>query len=280
VDVLLGQLLDSLNSQGLFDDTLLILASDHGSSFIPGHSRRSINDTTMSNIASIPLFIKFPGQKTGALDKRPAELMDILPTVIDVLELNLDWALSGTSLAGKAGRKQQSEIQILDATGLMHKFKRDVYEEHLEASARELAKTFGTGSDSNLFRFGPNPQLVGHAPQDFREGEVAGGHIITDATGHFGNINLENTFYPMHVWGQWADIPAGDLPRNVAVAVNGIIQSTTQTYQIPGYEDYFSAVIPGDVFIKGRNHLQFFAIEDSGGELVLRKLWGQSKVPE
>jgi arylsulfatase A-like enzyme len=93
VDVLLGKLLDSLNSQGLFDDTLLILASDHGSSFIPGHSYRSVNDTTMSNIASVPLFIKFPGQKAGTIDDLPASLMDILPTVIDVLDLNPDWAL-------------------------------------------------------------------------------------------------------------------------------------------------------------------------------------------
>jgi arylsulfatase A-like enzyme len=93
VDVLLGQLLNSLNSQGLFDDTLLILAADHGSSFIPGHSYRSVNDTTMSNIASVPLFIKFPGQKAGTIDDLPASLMDILPTVIDVLDLNPDWAL-------------------------------------------------------------------------------------------------------------------------------------------------------------------------------------------
>ena len=272
VDVLLGQLLDSLNSQGLFDETLLILTSDHGSSFIPGHSYRSVNDTTMSNIASIPLLIKFPEQKAGTVDELPASLMDILPTVIDVLELNPDWTLSGTSLADKARRKQQSEIQIWDSSGRVHEFQRDVYEEHLEASARELARTFGTGSDSNLFRFGPRPQLVGLTPRDFREGEVAGGHIITDATGHFRNINLKSTFSPMHVWGRWVDIPAEELPGNVAVAVNGIIQSTTQTYRIPGYEDYFSAVIPGDVFIEGRNHLQFFAIEEPEGELVLREI--------
>lgn len=272
VDVLLGHLLDSLESRGLFDDTLLIVASDHGSSFIPGHSRRSVYDTTMSDIASIPLFVKFPGQKAGILDRLPASLKDILPTVIDVLEISPHWTLSGSSLAGKAGRTPRSEIQILDAGGHVHKFQRDVYEQHLEARARELAKIFGTGSDSNLFQFGPKPQLVGLTPGDLREGEVAEGHIITDATGHFRNINLENTFYPMHIWGRWVDIPADELPKILAVAVNGVIQSTTQTYQVPGYQEYFSAVVPGDIFLEGRNHLQFFAIEESGGEPVLRKI--------
>ena len=272
VDVLLGQLLDSLDAQGLFDDTLLIVATDHGASFIPGQSRRSINDTTMSNVASIPLFVKFPRQKTGALDELPASLTDILPTVIDVLDLAPQWNLSGSSLAGKAGRKQQGGVQILDATGRMHEFRRGVYEAHLKASARELARTFGTGSDANLYKFGPYPRMVGLTPRDFREGAVADGHIITDATGYFRDINLEKTFYPIHVWGRWVDIPAEEFPKNVAVAVNGVIQSTTQTYRIAGYQDFFSAVIPGDIFIEGRNHLQFFAIEESGGELILREI--------
>jgi hypothetical protein len=107
---------------------------------------------------------------------------------------------------------------------------------------------------------------------DLREGEVAEGHIITDATGHFRNINLESTFYPMHIWGRWVDISAEELPKSLGVAVNGVIQSTTQTYRVPGYQDYFSAVVPGDVFLEGRNNLQFFSIEESGGEPVLRKI--------
>lgn len=272
VDVLLGKLLDSLDSRGLLDDALLIVTSDHGSSFLPGQSRRSINDTTMSNIASIPLFVKFPGQKLGVLDELPASLTDILPTVIDVLDLNPQWTLSGFSLAGRAGRDQRSEIRILDATGRMHEFQRDVYEEHLEASARELAGIFGTGSDATLFQFGPRPQLIGLTPQDLREGGVADGHIISEATGHFRDIDLENNFSPTQVWGHWVDISSQALPKNVAVAVNGVIQSTTQTYRIPGYENHFSAVIPGEVFIQGHNHLQFFEIEESGGELVLREI--------
>lgn len=272
VDVLLGQLLNSLNAQGLFDDTLLIITSDHGSSFIPGQSRRSVNDATMSNIASIPLFIKFPGQQTGNTDDLPASLIDILPTVIDVLDLNPGWELSGISLADQARRNQRSEIRIFDATGRMHEFQRDVYEEHLKASARELATTFGTGSESSLFGFGPRPRLVGRPPRDFREGAAAGGRIITGATRHFRYIDLDDTFLPMHVWGRWVDIPAEGLPKNLAVAVNGIIQSTTQTYRIPGYEDYFSAVIPGDVLTRGRNHLQFLEIEEQGGDLVLREI--------
>jgi arylsulfatase A-like enzyme len=272
VDALLGQLLNSLKAQGLFDDTLLILASDHGASFIPGHSRRSVNDATMSNIASIPVFVKFPGQMTGIIDDLPASLMDILPTVIDVLDLSPDWALSGTRLADSAGRQQRREIQILDAAGGMHEFQRDVYEEHLEASARELAGIFGTGSESTLFRFGPDAQLVGRSPRDFRRGATAGGHVITDATGHFRYIDRDAHYLPMHVWGRWVDIPAEVVPRRVAVAINGIIQSTTQTYRIPGYEDYFSAVIPGDVLTRGRNHLQFFAIEKLEGDLVLREI--------
>ncbi|NCF63440.1 MAG: sulfatase-like hydrolase/transferase [Gammaproteobacteria bacterium] len=272
VDALLGQLLDRLDSQGLFENTLLILASDHGSSFIPGHSRRSVYDTTMSNIASIPFFIKYPGQKTGSTDDSPASLMDILPTLIDVFDLNPGWTLSGHKLSGKARHKQLGDIQILAANGRKYEFQRDVYNEHLKDSARELARIFGTGSESSLFHFGPEPQLVGRTPSDFLGRTAASGRIITDAAWLLRNIDLDATFFPLQVWGRWVDSPAEPLPKQVAVVINGIIQGTTQTYRISGYQDYFSAVIPGDVLTTGRNQLQFFSIDTQGGDPVLREI--------
>ena len=58
-----ARLLDRLAETGVLDQCLLIVTSDHGVSFRPGHSRRLPDPDNLADIASVPLFIKLPGQK-------------------------------------------------------------------------------------------------------------------------------------------------------------------------------------------------------------------------
>ena len=109
-DRLLGTLVRHLRTTGLYEQTLLIVAADHGASFRPGVSRRNLTAQNYPDIASVPLLIKFPGQKTGRVSTQPAETIDIMPTVADVLGIRIPWPVDGTSLLDDQQADRQRRV--------------------------------------------------------------------------------------------------------------------------------------------------------------------------
>ena len=92
VDRFVGRLLDRLVETNVLDKCLLIVTADHGVSFRPGHSRRVPDADNLADIASVPLFIKLPGQKRGRIDDRNVESVDIFPTIAESLGIELSAA--------------------------------------------------------------------------------------------------------------------------------------------------------------------------------------------
>ena len=69
-DLLLGRILDRLVQLGSFDETLLIVTADHGISFYwdgDGLSAARLSDIQASDTLYVPLMIKLPGQRDGAI---------------------------------------------------------------------------------------------------------------------------------------------------------------------------------------------------------------------
>ena len=60
-DRLVGELMEGLRAEGLYDDSLVIVTADHGLSFETGTSPRNVTDSTIDAIAYAPLFVKAPG---------------------------------------------------------------------------------------------------------------------------------------------------------------------------------------------------------------------------
>ena len=83
-DRLLGQLLDALHEQGLWDELMLVVTSDHGRSFRRDTHWRAKQEENIGALVNIPLFIKYPGQRVGQMDEYPAALYDIFPTMTNV----------------------------------------------------------------------------------------------------------------------------------------------------------------------------------------------------
>ena len=66
-DLLLGELLDRLRADSLYERSLLIVMSSYGQGFWPSSSRLSSNRTEHpEDVLGVPLFIKRPNQK-GAI---------------------------------------------------------------------------------------------------------------------------------------------------------------------------------------------------------------------
>ena len=88
-DQLVGQILEGLRDAGLYDDSLVIVASDHGISFEARTAGRYVEPSTTDAIAYAPLLIKPPGQTDGAVDDSNVMTIDLLPTIADIVGVEL-----------------------------------------------------------------------------------------------------------------------------------------------------------------------------------------------
>ncbi|MDA8017175.1 MAG: sulfatase-like hydrolase/transferase [Thermoanaerobaculia bacterium] len=97
-DRLVGRLMDLLRDKGIFDNSLIVIASDHGIRFAPGEALRQPGDDP-EVLERVPLLLKTPGQTEGFIDDAPRSTLDVLPTILDALEFDASGLdLAGTSL--------------------------------------------------------------------------------------------------------------------------------------------------------------------------------------
>jgi arylsulfatase A-like enzyme len=101
-DAQLGRLLDHLRATGLLDDSVLVLAADHGEEFLEhGDIKHCHNlfDTTIRT----PLLVRVPGAAPRVIQDAVSNL-DLVPTALDLLGAGGRAGLSGASRpAGLSG---------------------------------------------------------------------------------------------------------------------------------------------------------------------------------
>ncbi len=113
VDQLLGRLISRLRDVGMYDQALVIITADHGSSYREGRPRRQPRERNLSDILRVPLLMKVPGQRRGEVVDRIVETVDILPTILDVLGANASLRLDGRSLIDGRAPARSSRTYIL-----------------------------------------------------------------------------------------------------------------------------------------------------------------------
>ena len=98
LDDQLGQLLDELSGQGLLDNTLVIITSDHGESF--GDHGLYLHGTSLYlDEIGVPLVILSPDAPANRVVNEPVSLRDLPATVLDRLGLSAGSPFPGQSLA-------------------------------------------------------------------------------------------------------------------------------------------------------------------------------------
>ncbi len=103
-----GALLSDLHDLGLFDDTLIIVVSDHGEEFYD-HGGWTHGKTLYSEQLDIPLIVKLPGTSAGQRISQVVQHVDILPTILEFVGLEEPGGIQGKSLGAllvEEGRQQ------------------------------------------------------------------------------------------------------------------------------------------------------------------------------
>lgn len=94
----LAALIETLKSQGLYDNALILVASDHGEEFYD-HGNWTHGRTLHHEVLQVPLMIKFPGSwGAGSRITDTVQQVDILPTILEYLALPRSRELPGSSL--------------------------------------------------------------------------------------------------------------------------------------------------------------------------------------
>ena len=149
-DHYVGKVLEHLRALSLFDDSLIIVTADHGEEFLD-HGMLGHAKTLYNELVSVPLIVKYPRGEAGVVEE-PVALLDLYPTVLDVLGLEVDHALAGSSLRidAKPGAKPNEARPVFTETSRRRELRAVVVDGYklvldLETGAREL---FHLESDS------------------------------------------------------------------------------------------------------------------------------------
>jgi arylsulfatase A-like enzyme len=111
MDDQIGRLMNELETRGVGENTIVIIASDHGEEFgehglfLHGHS-------LYVNQLWVPLLMHFPGQVTGHKRvKQPVSLRDLGLTILELANVTPGQTFEGTSLARHWGGTAADSVQ-------------------------------------------------------------------------------------------------------------------------------------------------------------------------
>jgi len=113
-DALIGPLVEKLKSLGVYDRTLLIVTSDHGTEFFE-HGGWTHTWSLYNETLRVPLIVKFPGGAfAGQTSGLVVRLIDVVPTVLEALGIDIDpGRLDGRSLRPVLRGKERDDRAIL-----------------------------------------------------------------------------------------------------------------------------------------------------------------------
>ncbi len=97
-DAVVGRLLDELKALHVYDRSTIVLLSDHGEG-LGDHGEDEHGVLLYRESLQVPLIVKLPGAAdAGAAVDRPAELVDVAPTVLALAGVDRPEAMPGVSL--------------------------------------------------------------------------------------------------------------------------------------------------------------------------------------
>ena len=214
VDRFIGSLIDRLQAQGIYDESLIVVTADHGSSYLHGKRRRVVNEGNEADILLVPLIVKLPQQVTGGVSDRNVETVDIVPTIADVLSITVPYEVDGRSLldTSEPERPEKTFIRRNAERVRVVNYARQFEDHSLEQKLQHF--------HSSLYGLGPHASLVGRPVSTLDVSLVKLENVST-----FENIDVEAETLPLYVRGTFTTPPTERV--SLAIGLNGAIVATT-----------------------------------------------------
>lgn len=260
VDHLVGELVEQLEREGLYDESLIVITADHGASFRPDAPLRKLTEDNVGEVGAVPLFVKLPGDDGAPTSDVPAETVDIVPTILDVLGATAPAGLDGVSVFGDAVAartdKRISEIEFgTDITVAVD------HGQTQKAAARKLAR-FGGRDHLDPFRLAPPgfEALLGASVRDVARRALRVDAQIDDAAAYEA-VDLDAQTVPALLEGTVTDPRLTD-PPVLAIGLNGTVAAVTQADPAAAGGAYaFRALLPPDALRNGSNDVGVYVVQ-------------------
>lgn len=107
------QLWEALAARGFLDEAIVILLSDHGEEFAE-HGGRAHGRALYEESVRVPFIVLGPGVAPGRRVPENVSLVDLVPTLVDLLQLPGDTRLEGLSLAPALRQASQGGSSVQD----------------------------------------------------------------------------------------------------------------------------------------------------------------------
>jgi arylsulfatase A-like enzyme len=114
-DLEIGRLLDALRERKLYDDTVIIITSDHGEAF-GEHGGFGHYKALYEELFRVPLVIHVPTQTSATVDTQVG-LVDLKPTILDYGGLEIPESTSGESLLPVIEDSQYNRTDVRHVIG-------------------------------------------------------------------------------------------------------------------------------------------------------------------
>ncbi len=257
-DKLLGDLLAKLKESGLYDPALVVVMSDHGVCFIPGDKHRGVSETNYRDILPVPLFIKAPGQHEGIISERVVETIDVLPTMADLLDISLPWAVDGRSAFDTSQPEKDIKFE-----GIQGKIFSSRTSEMMEAIKRKTELFGGDCAWDRLFSARTYKNLIKRRLEEFPIDSGPEARLELDNVDDYAAVDPHSDFVPLRIRGRIFPGEGQGGPFTLAIAVNHTIRAITETFPWRGNRDWFVAMVPEDSFQPGSNSIQVVIVTGS-----------------
>ena len=276
VDTLVGRLVARLKAAGLWEESLVVITGDHGTSFRPGHHRRALEPATQCDVMAVPLFVKTPGQRQGGASDHNAESVDILPTIADVLGVPIPWPVDGASVVNAELHERpaktltgpfwgQPEKPFFGSGTRLARWAR-LPPACLDLGTKRALVTTDEATGDLVLRIGPYGGLVGRTVASL--GMIPPAEVAVNLShgGSFHDVDPSSRVLPCTIAGSLSDPVDGTRLVNVAVALNGRIAAVTRT--APAWwrgPPIFFAPVPEGAFRPGDNEVEVFVVRGDAG---------------
>jgi len=276
LDSLLGDVLSLLRKRNLFDDALIIVMADHGASFMPGESLRRANEASYQDVLSIPLFIKYPGQKQAETSFRAARSIDVLPTIVDVLNGELkNFEFDGRSLR-RDNDTEQVTLGLQRDTGEILKFQFAAFKERFQTAIKARKSALTNGGFDQIYTLN-DEGLLNRKVRQLPTGEPVDYTLQLDNPQLYQDMDIEQNSIPALIRANRSTQSESVKKVSVAVAVNGVVRGVSVLQHIETVESDFQVLVAPESFQNGVNTIDFYQLNKVSGTTSLSPIYFESE---
>jgi len=276
-DRMLGELLDRMRDEGIYDDALVAVTADHGYAFAEKASWRWLDRDNYDQVMWTPLLVKAPGQREGAIDDTNVNSLDILPTIAAELGIDeLPWDVDGTP-AGTEERDPDDKWVL------------DVWQAELGAQGdSDIVRVDGTAGFDRVLAAdwveGTGPEAVWRRTE---YGDLVGRSVdeltVGAATGEVMTVNDLDTWDDIDM-----DLPSlelvarGLVPPDSAVAItaDGVVAAVVPPGPSAYGIDIVHALLWPGALHDGANEIAVYAVDGPATAPVLRPYTVEARAAE